>query len=139
MKFTLESIRTSNCPNIWHELLANGELHGAIIIVDDALAEATLKRCPPGTQPEPWKAAPVKRQPAAPTKPLPRESWPLWVKALALVAKPEDKGIGDVLARIISLVGGKAYNAFYLKTFGQPCGCIKRQNALNGQYPLPRV
>ncbi len=65
-----------------------------------------------------------------------RDQWPTWAKALAQFAKPEDKGIGDVVARIIGDERSEKFKAWYLVTFGKPCGCNGRQNLWNTKYPL---
>ncbi|SRR6266446_2885332 len=62
--------------------------------------------------------------------------WPLWAKGLKLLASPEDKGIGDVLARIIGTENSEAFKMWYKKTFGKDCVCNGRQAAWNAQYPL---
>lgn len=67
---------------------------------------------------------------------VPRNDWPLWAKAMALLAKPEDVGIGDVIARTIGPVGGDKFKAWYAATFNRSCGCAERQESFNIQYPL---
>jgi hypothetical protein len=60
----------------------------------------------------------------------------LWAKALKLLAKPQDKGIGDTVARIIGDEKSAAFKAWYKTTFGKSCGCSGRQLALNARFPL---
>lgn len=67
---------------------------------------------------------------------VPRDSWPIWAKAMAMIATKEDKGLGDVIARTIGPVGGDAFKAWFEKTLKRPCGCAERQESLNAQYPL---
>ncbi len=69
-------------------------------------------------------------------QPIPREEWPQWARALAKRATPEDKGIGDVVARTIGAEASGAFKAFYEMTFGKPCGCNGRQKLWNIKYPL---
>ncbi len=69
-------------------------------------------------------------------EPLPRDQWPPWAKAMAAFAKPEDKGIGDVVARTIGAETSGAFKAFYEMTFRKPCGCVGRQKLWNIKYPL---
>ena len=66
----------------------------------------------------------------------PAKQWPLWAKALKLLAKPADRGIGDVLARVIGDEKSEAFKAWYKKTFGKDCGCNGRQIRWNRLYPL---
>jgi hypothetical protein len=67
---------------------------------------------------------------------VPRHEWPLWVKALCLLAKPEDKGIGDVIARTIGDERSESFKRWYKATFGKSCGCTGRQAKWNALYPF---
>ncbi len=69
-------------------------------------------------------------------KSLPLENWPIWAKALANFAILDDKGIGDVVARIIGDENSAKFKAWHLATFGRACGCNGRQNLWNQKYPL---
>jgi hypothetical protein len=62
--------------------------------------------------------------------------WPLWAEALAKFSKPEDRGIGDVIARMIGDEKSARFKAWYLATFGRVCGCNGRQEKWNRMYPL---
>jgi hypothetical protein len=62
--------------------------------------------------------------------------WPLFLKPMKLLVKSGDRGLGDIVERVIGPVGGDAYKAWYEKTFGKPCRCTKRQDALNQRFPL---
>jgi hypothetical protein len=64
------------------------------------------------------------------------QKWPFWAETLRKFVKPEDIGIGDVVARIIGAENSAAFKAWYLATFGKPCGCTGRQILLNRKYPL---
>ncbi len=70
------------------------------------------------------------------TSEIPRDQWPMWAKVMAERAIPEDKGIGDVVARTIGPETSGAFKAFYEMTFGKPCGCTGRQKLWNAKYPL---
>lgn len=63
--------------------------------------------------------------------------WPLALRPLKLLAQPGDKGLGDIVERVIGPVGGEAYKKWYLKVFGKPCGCTRRKDNLNERFPLP--
>ncbi len=67
---------------------------------------------------------------------IPRDQWPLWAKALSQFSKPKDRGIGDVVARMIGDEKSEKFKAWYLVTFGKPCGCNGRQKQWNTKYPL---
>lgn len=62
--------------------------------------------------------------------------WPLFLRPVKLLARDGDKGLGDIIARTIGPIGGDKYKAWYLRTFGRPCGCEIRQEDLNARYPL---
>lgn len=64
------------------------------------------------------------------------DKWPLWAKALKQFSTPEDKGIGDVVARIIGAETSEKFKAWHLVTFGRPCGCTGREKLWNTKYPL---
>ncbi len=67
---------------------------------------------------------------------LDRQQLPIWAKALKQFSTPEDKGIGDVVARIIGYENSAKFKAWHLATFGRPCGCNGRQARWNRMYPL---
>lgn len=64
------------------------------------------------------------------------DDWPIWAKALKSFSKPDDKGIGDVVARFIGPENSEKFKAWHLETFGKPCGCTGRQARLNAMYPI---
>lgn len=65
-------------------------------------------------------------------------TWPIWAMALTFFKADSDTGLGDTLARIVGPIGGDAYKAWYLETFGRPCGCEARQEDLNLRYPYSK-
>ncbi len=69
-------------------------------------------------------------------QPIPRKDWPLWTKALAMIAKPEDKGVGDIVARTIGAENSEAFKKWFKATTGKDCGCTGRQRRWNIEYPL---
>lgn len=73
---------------------------------------------------------------AAPPRAIPRHEWPTWAVALEKLAIPEDKGIGDVIARTIGPIGGNSFKSWYGKIFNKSCGCNARQANYNAKYPL---
>lgn len=62
--------------------------------------------------------------------------WPLWAKMAKLLAKPEDKGIGDVIHHLIGPENSEAFKSWFKNTFGKDCGCAGRQAEWNRLYPL---
>ena len=57
-----------------------------------------------------------------------------WVRWIKLLRKPEDRGVGDTVARIAAKFGGERFKEFS-KRIGIPCGCTERQAAWNEQFP----
>ena len=68
--------------------------------------------------------------------PIHQAAWPAVFLPLKLLARPEDKGLGDIIARTIGPLGGDAFKSWHLKTFGKSCGCNARQEAWNARFPL---
>jgi len=62
--------------------------------------------------------------------------WPLLLRPFKLLAKPEDRGLGDIIERVIGPIGGDAYKSWHQNIFGKPCSCTERQESLNRDYPL---
>lgn len=94
----------------------------------------------------PLKGGMVKQKPASEStsKPRPekkpRPTWPnnvfgLVARTIKLMRTPEEKGVGDTIARVIGPVGGDAYKTWFTTTFGKPCGCAERQENLNQLFP----
>ena len=69
-------------------------------------------------------------------RPVPREQWPLWAKALALASTDADSGIGDTVRRIIGNFASDAFKTWHKVTFGRSCDCQARRERWNAQFPL---
>ena len=69
-------------------------------------------------------------------KPDTKKEWPFWAKSLKTLAKSEDKGIGDVVARLIGDENSEQFKSWYKATFNKDCGCKGRQARWNRLYPL---
>lgn len=65
-----------------------------------------------------------------------KRDWPTVLLPIKLLAKPSDRGAGDIIARVIGPIGGDAFKKWYKATFGRDCGCGNRQEALNRRWPL---
>jgi len=70
------------------------------------------------------------------TSPIPLGARPLWVKALSMLAKPEDTGLGDTITRVVGIFGGEVFKSWFKKTTGRDCGCDSRAAAFNAKYPF---
>jgi hypothetical protein len=133
---TLDEVRKISVENpmFWHLVLAASKMNtaGTAVEIDDAkLAEIKTKI---GIESQPQATA--VQATAKPIKPIPRDQWEPWINAVAKMARPEDKGIGDVIARTIGPVGGSLFKSWFFATFGRKCRCNARQSALNAKYPL---
>ncbi len=62
--------------------------------------------------------------------------WPFGIRWLKILAKSSDRGVGDIMARVIGLFGGDAFKSWLKKTIGKDCGCDSRQASLNARWPL---
>lgn len=71
-----------------------------------------------------------------PDKTVPPSEWPLWARTMRQLSRPKDKGIGDVVERIVGPENSAAFKAFYKKTTGKDCGCSGRQKRWNILYPF---
>lgn len=70
--------------------------------------------------------------------------WPLNMfgvaaRVMKLSRTPEDRGVGDTLARVIGPIGGDAYKKWFLEVFGKSCGCQERQDKLNEMFPYEKI
>lgn len=76
---------------------------------------------------------------AAALHPLKPREWSMLVRLLvsayAKTRQPEDRGVGDTLARQLG-AGGEAFKAA-LKAMGIDCGCAARQEWANTMLPYP--
>ena len=68
--------------------------------------------------------------------PIKAQPWPLVLLPIKLLAKPGDRGAGDIIARVIGPIGGDAFKKWYKALFGRGCGCGNRQESLNQRWPL---
>lgn len=62
--------------------------------------------------------------------------WPLLLRPLKARAQPGDRGLGDIVARVVGPVGGNTFKAWHNRVLKRACGCEARQEALNAQFPL---
>jgi hypothetical protein len=69
------------------------------------------------------------------TQAVPRDQWPLAVRVIARLAKPDERGIGQTLTRLIGMAGGEQYKRL-MKRIGVDCGCAARAANLDAMYPL---
>ncbi len=122
----LREISAKRPAGYYDELVSRGRVETAEILVLEDKVYANFVS----------KYAPVARPTSIFPKPVPSKDWPLWAKALAMIAKPEDKGIGDVVARTIGSENSDAFKKWYKATTGKDCGCTGRQRRWNIEYPL---
>ncbi len=122
----LRDVSSKRPAGYYDELVSRGRIETAeILILDDAVyAELAQKFSPP------------KKSKSIFPQSIPRDQWPIWAKALAMIAKPDDKGIGDVVARTIGAENSEAFKKWYKATTGKDCGCTGRQRRWNIEYPL---
>lgn len=69
-------------------------------------------------------------------RPIPYADWPIWIRVFKLtLGKPEDRGVGDTVARIIGDDTSEAFKAWFREKFNVECGCQGRKDRLNANYP----
>lgn len=68
----------------------------------------------------------------------PDYDWPIFLKPFKLLAKENDKGLGDIVKHIIGDTNSEAFKKWYKDNMGTTCGCHERQAWLNKKYPLKR-
>ncbi len=62
--------------------------------------------------------------------------WGFLLNPMKLLAGPDDRGLGDIIARTIGPYGGDLWKAWYRRVFGRDCGCGDRADSLNIEFPL---
>lgn len=66
----------------------------------------------------------------------PTPNWPLILRPFKLLAVETDRGLGDIVLRVIGDANSQAFKKWFESVFGRGCGCEKRQNTLNSEFPL---
>ncbi len=118
----LRDISAKRPEGYYDELVSRGHIETAeILILDDSVYAELVQKFSP---------RPISIQP------IPRKDWPLWAKGLAMMSKAEDKGIGDVVRRLIGEENSEAFKKWFKSTTGKDCGCTGRQRRWNIEYPL---
>jgi hypothetical protein len=70
-------------------------------------------------------------------KPIPYDDWPIGFRILArIAAKPEDKGMGDLIERMIGPIGGGKFKIWHKRVTGKDCSCGTRKQKLNELHPF---
>lgn len=67
---------------------------------------------------------------------LGRAYWPAWAEAMAGRAVAEDRGIGDVIARVVGAIGGVEFAAWVKTVKCRRCPLPADLAKLNEIYPL---
>lgn len=62
--------------------------------------------------------------------------WPKVLLPMRRLAKASDRGLGDIVERLVGPIGGNAFKKWYLIIFGKPCHCAARRDKWNRKYPL---
>ncbi len=113
------------------DVISRGKIEGAVLVLEESVYRELWEK---------YGGKPIRRefqsQSVAVVQSIPRKDWPWWTKALALIAKSEDKGIGDVVVRTIGPTNSDAFKKWYKRIFGEDCGCSRREIEWNQKYPL---
>ena len=138
MTFKLEDLWSR--PDLWHPFLAAGTVDWSqtfVTVSDEAVNHARangLTLPAPVLRPEPATTGPAMIPPAVPP-PMPV---PLGIRLLLKLARPGDRGLGDIIERKLGGFGS-AYKKWHRWTFGQECGCETRREYWNLRYPVNAV
>ena len=63
------------------------------------------------------------------------DAWPFFARSIATLRTTDDKGLGDTVARCLTIIGAKSLAHVYHLITGKSCGCVDRQAKLNEMYP----
>lgn len=71
------------------------------------------------------------------TGPTDQFTWPWYVRAITILQKEEDRGIGDTIHRNLARFGAN-HMIWLLKKLNIDCGCHDRQDYLNAMFPYEK-
>ena len=130
MIISLKTLRESNCLNLYNDFLLAGNLVGATVEVQDYIANEILGKCRENIDIQP--IVQISKHPA-----IPYNEWSLPLKLLSrLNARKEDRGMGDLIERVVGPIGGDVFKAWWRNLTGSDCGCGHRKEWLNERYPF---
>jgi hypothetical protein len=109
-------------------MLNAGKLVGASVEVPDDIGRRILATC--------GENARIMPVPVPGVEPITFQQWPPAFQLLAKAAKPEDKGLGDIIDRVVGPVGGVKFKLWFKHITRRDCGCSARKQKLNELYPL---
>lgn len=64
----------------------------------------------------------------------PLAEWPIWAKAIALLKKETDRGLGDTVVHVIGETNSERFKTWFQQNFKRSCGCTERQRWLNQRF-----
>lgn len=134
MRYNLERLRERLSAAWFAAIVAQGNVSGSYLTIDQADVLAIRERFDPPADRSVAKPRPREQIPVC----APRSMWPKWAVGVSYFANAEDRGVGDTIARHIGPFGGNLFKAWYLATFGQPCRCELRQEQWNSFFPFPK-
>jgi hypothetical protein len=129
MILTLKTLMESKCQNLYNDIILAGTLHGATVHVDDNIANTILSKCKENVEIQP--VVTITKQ-----LPLPYEQWPWAFKILHKTRNKEDKGLGDLVSRVIGPIGGDVFKKWWKTIMKTDCNCGARKDFLNERYPF---
>lgn len=62
--------------------------------------------------------------------------WPIRLRPLKFFARPADRGLGDIIHRLLGPMG-RVYPRLFKRIVGRECGCRSRRARWNRRWPLP--
>jgi len=86
------------------------------------------------------ETVPAAAMPAAsPARSINPADWPTVARWVAGLRKLGEIGLGDTVARVLSVIGAKTLAEAYAQITGSDCRCADRQAKLNQMYPYPKT
>lgn len=131
-KLTYRVSEIRNSPD-WHRIMSEGRLSGDGKFVTIGQDDPAPPSVPHGPQAQPKPAA------VPEIKPVPFERWPVWAKTIAASRVEGDGGVGDTAERLFGAFGGELFKAGFKKLTGIDCGCKRRKELWNQQYPYAEL
>lgn len=130
MRYNFRELNQTH-PNVIQRALKEGKLDGSRMFIElpdtfefgDCQPNTTLDRATVNTQ------GTVNNIP-------PDYEWPLLLRPLKWTARPQERGMGDIVERLIGADTSETFKRWWAENFKSDCGCNARKEWLNRRFPL---